>query len=198
MRPDKLNDEGDQMSVEEAMLIIEKFLKIISDRFDGDGVLKPEYGGTGDDEGIADTARKLLNSHTFITNLASAAAGKFDGTQDVSLGVTGVLSASHGGTGVSSLAGALYKFLTEPDALTSTGLAANDYVGIADVSGNNGKKVTIQDLATFIATLITTKPYMRQNTAPANTEILWIDSGNSDIVKYYNGTSWVAIKTAWA
>ena len=34
-------------------------------------------------------------------------------------------------------------------------------------------------------------------TAPENTELLWIDTGNSGILKYYNGTSWVATKAVW-
>lgn len=35
-------------------------------------------------------------------------------------------------------------------------------------------------------------------TAPSNTKLLWVDTGNSNILKYYNGTSWVSVKTAWA
>ena len=34
-------------------------------------------------------------------------------------------------------------------------------------------------------------------TAPTNTELLWIDTGNSGVLKYYNGTSWVATKAVW-
>ena len=35
-------------------------------------------------------------------------------------------------------------------------------------------------------------------TAPSNTKLLWVDTGNSKILKYYNGASWVGIKTTWA
>lgn len=41
---------------------------------------------------------KLNTARTFITNLASTTAGSFDGSANVSLGVTGVLPLSHGGT----------------------------------------------------------------------------------------------------
>lgn len=34
-------------------------------------------------------------------------------------------------------------------------------------------------------------------TAPSNTEILWVDTGNGGVMKYYNGTSWVATKAVW-
>lgn len=35
------------------------------------------------------------------------------------------------------------------------------------------------------------------STAPTNTEILWIDTGNGGVMKYHNGTSWVATKAVW-
>ena len=35
------------------------------------------------------------------------------------------------------------------------------------------------------------------SSAPANTEILWIDTGNGGIIKYHNGSSWVATKSVW-
>ena len=34
-------------------------------------------------------------------------------------------------------------------------------------------------------------------TAPENTEILWIDTSSGGVMKYYNGTSWVATKAVW-
>lgn len=34
-------------------------------------------------------------------------------------------------------------------------------------------------------------------TAPADTELLWIDTGNGGVMKYHNGTSWVATKAVW-
>lgn len=36
------------------------------------------------------------------------------------------------------------------------------------------------------------------NTAPeANATILWIDTGNGGIAKYYNGTAWTPIVSVW-
>ena len=34
-------------------------------------------------------------------------------------------------------------------------------------------------------------------TAPSDTGILWIDSGNSNTLKFYNGSTWVAVGAVW-
>ena len=33
--------------------------------------------------------------------------------------------------------------------------------------------------------------------APENTNILWVDTSNGGILKYYDGTSWIATKAVW-
>lgn len=43
----------------------------------------------------------------------------------------------------------------------------------------------------------TTGGYVRQAAAPTDTSLLWMDSGNGDIVKYYNGTAWVPVPATW-
>lgn len=57
--------------------------------------------------GNAGTATKLLNPRTIQTNLGSDSAGSFDGTSNISVGVSGTLPISHGGTGATSAANAL-------------------------------------------------------------------------------------------
>ena len=47
------------------------------------------------------------------------------------------------------------------------------------------------------AQLPTTGGYVRQATAPSDTSLLWMDSANSDIMKYYNGTAWVPQPSVW-
>ncbi|MCM1295147.1 MAG: pyocin knob domain-containing protein [Muribaculaceae bacterium] len=54
--------------------------------------------------GNAGTATKLETARTFLVNLASTTAVSFDGSANVTPGVTGILSAANGGTGVNSLA----------------------------------------------------------------------------------------------
>lgn len=34
-------------------------------------------------------------------------------------------------------------------------------------------------------------------TAPTNTKLLWVDTGNDGVLKYYNGSAWVATKAIW-
>ena len=47
----------------------------------------------------ADSAKRLAHANRFITDLASAEGAEFDGTNDATLGITGVLPLNRGGTG---------------------------------------------------------------------------------------------------
>lgn len=44
---------------------------------------------------------------------------------------------------------------------------------------------------------IVTNVFSASTTAPSNTKLLWIDTGNGGIMKYYNGSAWVAIASTW-
>lgn len=57
------------------------------------------YAGAATAGGAANTAVKLQNPRTFRTNLASTTAEQFDGSDNVSPGVTGILPVANGGTG---------------------------------------------------------------------------------------------------
>ena len=39
--------------------------------------------------------------------------------------------------------------------------------------------------------------YVVASSAPSNTGILWIDSANSNVLKFYNGSAWVAVGAVW-
>ena len=52
-------------------------------------------------------------------------------------------------------------------------------------------------MATIIATGGGAGGYVRQATAPADTTLLWMDSGHNDIMKYYNGTAWTPQPSVW-
>lgn len=39
--------------------------------------------------------------------------------------------------------------------------------------------------------------FKASNVAPTNTRYLWIDTGNGNLLKYYNGSKWVPISAAW-
>lgn len=58
---------------------------------------------TGNVTGNASTATRLATSRTIRTNLASTSAASFDGSGNVTPGVTGTLPAANGGTGNTSL-----------------------------------------------------------------------------------------------
>lgn len=63
------------------------------------GTLPVANGGTGNTTGLAATATALATARTFQTNLASTASASFNGTANVTPGVTGTLPLSNGGTG---------------------------------------------------------------------------------------------------
>ena len=110
-----------------------------------------------------------------------------------------ILKPEHGGSGGDNLPELLYNMIMKCTAVTSSGITKDDKMGFADVDGKTGKSITVNDLAQFIATLITTKPFIQSSTPPANHDIIWIDSGNSNTAKFYDSANgWTAIKTAWA
>lgn len=73
--------------------------------FNADTTINPSTGTitaktfNGALSGNATTATTLATARTFTANLASTTGGSFDGSGDVTLGVTGTLPTSHGGTG---------------------------------------------------------------------------------------------------
>ena len=66
----------------------------------------------------ANSANKLSTARTITTNLASTASASFDGTANITPGVSGVLSIANGGTGSSSLSS-----ITVGNATTATKLS---------------------------------------------------------------------------
>lgn len=64
------------------------------------------YAGSNSAGGAANSAVALQTARTFRTNLASTSAASFDGTANVTPGVTGTLPITNGGTGSSNASGA--------------------------------------------------------------------------------------------
>lgn len=67
------------------------------------GTLPIANGGTGNTTGLAASATKLATARTIKTNLASTSAASFDGSANVTPGVTGTLPVANGGTGAATL-----------------------------------------------------------------------------------------------
>lgn len=40
--------------------------------------------------------------------------------------------------------------------------------------------------------------YAAGETPPEDTRLLWVDTGSGCVIKFYDGSGWVAVKTAWA
>lgn len=59
-------------------------------------------GGTGNSTGLAASATKLATARSVQVSLASTTGAAFDGTTDITPGVTGVLDVTNGGTGNST------------------------------------------------------------------------------------------------
>lgn len=64
------------------------------------------YEGVAKWLGNANTATKLATARTITANLASSTAGSFDGSANITVGVTGTLPIANGGTGATTAAAA--------------------------------------------------------------------------------------------
>ncbi|MFS7195487.1 tail fiber domain-containing protein [Rahnella inusitata] len=63
------------------------------------GILPIGNGGNGNATGLAASATILATARTFVTDLTSTTAGSFNGSSNVTQGVTGILPLANGGTG---------------------------------------------------------------------------------------------------
>lgn len=55
----------------------------------------------------------------------------------------------------------------------------------------------IADIPNLSEALSDIAPAIVSATAPTNTNALWIDTGNSSVLKYYDGLKWVAVGATW-
>ena len=81
---------------------------------------------------------------------------------------------------------------------------ATDANGAAADALPASQKGTANGVASLDATgkipktqLPTTGGYVRQSSVPSDSSLLWIDSGDSNKMKYYNGSSWVPVPSVW-
>jgi len=70
------------------------------------GTLPVANGGTGNTTGAAASAAILTTARTIRTNLAATAAASFNGSANVTPGVTGILPIANGGTGTNTVTAA--------------------------------------------------------------------------------------------
>ena len=78
----------------------------------------------------AASATKLQTARTIRTNLSSTSTASFDGTTDITPGITGTLSVSHGGTGATSIGASLGRALYNLGLRYSTTEPSNPVFGM--------------------------------------------------------------------
>lgn len=66
--------------------------------------LSKAQGGTGNTSGAADSAAKLSTARALVVDLTSITPASFDGTVDATMGATGILPITKGGTGAGDAA----------------------------------------------------------------------------------------------
>ncbi|MCC8014809.1 MAG: tape measure protein, partial [Eubacterium sp.] len=128
--------------------------------------------------GNADTATALKTARTIQTNLASTSSVSFDGSANVTPGVTGVLPLTNGGTGASSAA----------DARTSLGLGTAAVKGVdTAVTSGSSNLITSGGVYEAIAeaskrTHIVIASYDTLNPLKANADYTCTSTDASDVL----------------
>lgn len=132
---------------------------------------------TGDLVGNASTADKLANTRTFQTNLASTAAVGFDGSANVTLGVSGILPIAHGGTGLSANPSLLVNLASTAAATVMQASPRPGVTGILPVA--NGGTGNTQGQAALLASNVLTNQNLNDYNASAAGKMFYAASGNT-------------------
>lgn len=97
------------------------------------------YAGSSSAGGSATSAVKLQNARTIQTNLQSTSTASFDGTANITPGVTGTLPVANGGTGQTTLIDAEKALLTSlPTDTSSDMMDDHSFIPTLDQSGGGG------------------------------------------------------------
>jgi len=72
-----------------------------------EGIFPIARGGTGNSKGLAELAKKLETAITIQANLSSTSETLFDGSENITIGVSGTLPIANGGTGATTAANAI-------------------------------------------------------------------------------------------
>ena len=163
-------------------------------------------------KGNADSATKLETARTIHVNLASTTAASFDGSANVSPGVTGTLPIANGGTGATTAAGVLTNL-----GITSTAAELNILDGATITISGNTITGNLTGTATNATNAITATNAnnLKVNDTTANTNYYILGTaaggGNNQTVYrafnsagsankvgvYFNGSSGVLYGAAW-
>lgn len=147
------------------------------------GLLVPlANGGTGNTDGLAQAAKKLETARTIQTDLSGNSAASFDGTDNVTPGVTGILPIEKGGTGASSASVALY-------ALTPNNYPSPSFVLSLDAAGHTdgGGFTTLGQLQAALGVVSITKLW--ENASPTSSfesQTLYLDIAPYDFLLIFH------------
>lgn len=67
---------------------------------------------------------------------------------------------------------------------------------LSSLTYENPNNATKQYVDQTIASM-PTKVFIAQATAPGDTNVLWVDTANSNIVKFWNGSEWATCTGCW-
>ena len=118
---------------------------------DGADPITPASIGALASGGTAAAATKLATARTFQVNLGSTSSASFNGTANVTPGVTGALGLSNGGTGKTTAPLGLYNLINGCTELSNTTVVDTDMIPVGDVSAATGKKISIANLKKLMA-----------------------------------------------
>jgi hypothetical protein len=96
----------------------------------------------------ASSAAQLTTARTIRTNLASTSTASFNGTANITPGVTGILPVANGGTGLSAL--------VTPTVTWTAGTTAGPKLAIKDSLGKSATAVAIPIASTSTSGVVTT------------------------------------------
>lgn len=63
---------------------------------------------------------------------------------------------------------------------------------------NGGYTGTESQFNSSLSAIPTYSPFVISDTEPIDTKLLWIDSSNSNVLKFYNGTAWTPIGSVFS
>ena len=145
--------------------------------------------GNATNAGLAAQATKLANGRTIRTNLGSTAAPSFDGTANVTPGVTGILPVANGGTGKTNLANVTVGNATNAETAEKVANALTVMV--------NGEETEYDGSAAAAVTVSASNPNLLDNsnfainqsgnTNPSNSRMVdrWVFEGASTRFYWY-------------
>lgn len=99
----------------------------------------------------ANSAKKLSNSRTFLTNLASTSSASFNGTANVTPGVTGILPITNGGTGLSSNPSMLVNLASTAAANVLTASPRPGVTGVLPVANGGTGTTSLDNLKSLLS-----------------------------------------------